>query len=73
MGMPNISSDWKSSYVMALRELDRVRLKLLVADAERAVFTRYKEIGDFPEHHDERVQMANALEDLQDVRIGLLA
>jgi hypothetical protein len=72
MGMPNISSDWKPSYVMAMRELDRVRLKFLLTDAERAMFTRYKELADSPDHHDERVQMSNALEDLQAVRVNLL-
>ena len=72
MGMPDISSDWKPSYVMAMRELDRVRLKFLVSDAERAMFTRYRELADAPDHHDERVQMSNALEDLQAVRRSLL-
>jgi hypothetical protein len=73
MGMPAISSDWKPSFVMAMRELNPVRLKFLVTDAERAVFTRYRELGDSPHHHDERVQMSNALEDLQAVRLSLLA
>jgi hypothetical protein len=73
MGMPDISSDWKPSFVMAMRELNLVRLKFLVTDAERAVFTRYRELGDSPDHHDERVQMSNALEDLQAVRLSLLA
>jgi hypothetical protein len=71
--MPDISSDWKPSYVMAMRELDRVRLQFLVTDAERAMSTRYREIADSPDHDDERVQMSNALEDLQVVRLSLLA
>jgi len=73
MGMPDINSDWRSSYVMAIRELDRVRLKFLVTNAERAVLTRYREIADSPDHHDERVQMSNAIEDLEAIRLSLLA
>jgi hypothetical protein len=73
MGMPEISSDWKPSYVMAMRELNRVRLQFLVTDAEMAVLTRYKEIADSPDHDDERVEMSNALEDLYAVRRNLLA
>lgn len=72
MRMPDISSDWKPSYVMAMRELNRTRLKFLLTDAERAMFTRYEELADSPDHHHERVQMSNALEDLQAVRLNLL-
>ena len=42
MGMPDVSSDWRSSYMMAMRELNLVRLKFLVTDTEMAVLTRHK-------------------------------
>ena len=73
MGMPEISSDWKPSYVMAMRELNRARLQFLLTDAEKAMFTRYKEIADCPGHDDERLEMSNALQDLRAVRLNLLS
>jgi hypothetical protein len=73
MGMPEISSDWKPSYVMALRELNRARLQFLLTDAVSAMSTRYREIADSPGHDDERVEMSNAFEDLQAVRLNLLS
>jgi hypothetical protein len=73
MGMPEISSDWKPSYVMAMRELNRARLRFLLTDAVSAMSTRYREIADSPGHDDERVQMSNALEDLRAVRVNLLS
>jgi hypothetical protein len=72
MGMPQISSDWKPSYVMAMGELNPARLKLFLDDAEAAMFVRYEEIADSPHHEEEKIQMANALEDLRVVKIHLL-
>jgi hypothetical protein len=69
--MPGLA-DWKRSWGKAMRELDTHKFALMVTDAEAAMFRRYQEIADSPEHCDERVQMADALDDLRTVKVERL-
>ena len=68
--MPKASADWKSAYRNAMCELNPANVPLLVATAETTMFLRYQQIADSSVHREERVQMANALNDLHALKAG---
>jgi hypothetical protein len=70
--MPGLTADWKRSWGRALRELDTAKFALLVSEAEADMFHRYQVIADSPDHSDERVQMADALDHLHAVKVERL-
>jgi hypothetical protein len=70
--MPGLTADWKRSWGRAMRELDTDKFAQIVTEAEAAMFRRYQEIADSPDHVDERMQMADALDDLHAVKVERL-
>jgi hypothetical protein len=70
--MPGLVADWKHSWGKAMRELDTHKFALMVTEAEAAMFCRYREIADSPDHVDEKMQMASALVDLRAVKVERL-
>lgn len=70
--MPEPTANWKESWEKAMRELDTAKFALAVTEAETDMFRRYQEIADSPAHVDERLQMADALDNLLAVKIERL-
>jgi hypothetical protein len=70
--MPGLISDWRRSWAKAMRELDTPKLALLVSEAEADMFRRYQVFADSPAHVEERMQMADALDDLRAVKVERL-
>ena len=70
--MPGLTADWKRSWEKAMRELDAHKFALLVSEAEADMFRRYQAIADSPAHIDERMQMADAPDDLLAVKVERL-
>jgi hypothetical protein len=70
--MPRLTADWKQSWAKAMWELDTQKFALMVTEAETAMFRRYQEIADLPHHVEERMQMADTLDDLHAVKFERL-
>jgi hypothetical protein len=58
------SPSWRQLYLNAQREKGIDRIKTAVLAAEAAIFERCQEIGDLPDHTEERRQLAEATDEL---------
>jgi len=70
--MPGFSANWKQSWGKAMREMDTDRFAVAVTDAETAMFRRYQVIADSSAHVQERMQMADALDNLLAAKVKRL-
>jgi hypothetical protein len=55
-----------------MRELDVAKFAVAVTEAETVMFHRYEEIADLSDCADERVRMADALDDLLAAKVKRL-
>jgi hypothetical protein len=51
---------WKQPFLLALDELDKLKLTDLVRASEHAIFLRQLELNNSSDHHEERSEMSVA-------------
>ena len=57
--------EWQDAYRAARVETDESQLLARVKDAETAIFRRLQAIAESTDHHEERLEMDNAISNLR--------
>ncbi|MGB8541972.1 MAG: hypothetical protein WCD49_10095 [Candidatus Acidiferrales bacterium] len=65
-------NEWYSVYSAALLELNAVKLRSLIHDAETAIFSRIQTLSEDADSNRERETIAGALSNLRALRRNLL-
>jgi hypothetical protein len=63
---------WRTAYEKTMCEFDKAKLLALIDAAEGALFLRWQELGDSPDHTQERASMKLASDDLLAFKIHML-
>jgi hypothetical protein len=63
---------WKEPYEKAIKEHNKEKLGELILQAETAIYQRFQELQNSPNHNVERSQIATATEQLLSLKVNRL-